>query len=412
MGTGETRAFRAGAAAALLLAGLAAPAAHAESCLEQAGAAVEPASPAKTTYVFAAARRAVNAAGVLWRDRGHHAIRLRGGTSACWSGGAIQGPYPEDAVYECAFEHGYRGGPCWSFHTTAGIAPEVAAPETVIEDLLVSDYGDGVSLEAASGAVIVRRAYLRDLHDDAIENDFAAAVTVADSLIERAFIAFASRPRSGHPIDQRGNVFTIRGNLVLLHRFTHAYKERPGHGGFFKWPDNGSGPRFAVTDNVFVMDDPGRGQLTLPLANQVAECRNNRLLWAGSAGAYRAWLAEDGEHSDGLRSNRARLKALGNCYAVVVKPARQSKAAFLAEHWDPLVARWKAANPAGRAALQTGPSQAPAGTGSDSTGSSSSSQASRKRARRPEGSSRSTVTSPLRSIRSKPAAMEPATPSR
>lgn len=413
MDTGGRRRARGGRAAALgLLLVLAAPAARAERCLDEVPAA-EKARPTKTTYYFDAARRAVDAAGVGWRNVGHHAIRLRGDTGACWSGGAIYGGYPEDAVYECTPEHGWRGGPCRGFHTTAGIAPEVAGPETVIEDLLVADYGDGVSLEAASGAVTVRRAWLRDLHDDAVENDFGATVTVEDSLIERTFMAFASRPRSKNPIDQRDRVFTIRGNLVLLHRFTHAYKERPGHGGFFKWPKNGSGPRFAVTDNVFVMDDPGKGQLTLPLANQVAECRNNKLLWAGSVGGYWGWLADGGGHTDGLRNNRARLAALGSCYAVVVKPDRQSKAAFLAEHWEPLVARWKAAHPAGGAEQPAAePPQAPAGAGKDSTGSSSSSQTSRKEARRPAGSSRSTVTSPLSSIRSKPAAIEPAMPSR
>ena len=364
--------MRSGTAAAFVLACvLVAAESRADSCLALAQNP-ESATRAKTTYTFETPGRAVDAAGVLWRNAGHHAVRLRGGHSACWSGGAIEGPYAEDAVYECTLEHGYRGGPCSGFHTTAGVAPEVAAPETVIEDVLVADYGDGVSLEAASGAVIVRRAWLRDLHDDAIENDFAQSITVEHSLIERAFMAFASRPRSRHPLDQRGKVFTVRGNLVLLHRFTNAYKQKPGHGGFFKWPEDGTGPQFAVTDNVFVLDDPGRGQLVLPLANQIAECRNNKLFWAGTRGAYQAWLTDGGGHTDGKRNNHARLQALSRCYAVVVRPRGQSKEAFLAEHWDPLVARWKAARPAGRAAAQ-----APTGSGSGSTGSSSSSQTSR-----------------------------------
>jgi hypothetical protein len=252
------------------------------------------------------------------------------------------------------------------------MAPEVGAPETIIEDVRISDYGDGVSLEPTSGAVTVRRAYLLDLHDDAVESDFGRDVTVTDSLIERANIAFATRPRARDSVDQRGKVFTIRNNLVLLHRFTNSYKQKPGHGGFFKWPEDGTGPQFALTDNVFVLDDPGRGQLVLPLANQIAECRNNKLFWAGTRGAYQAWLTDGGGHTDGKRNNHARLQALSHCYTVVVKPKGQSKEAFLAEHWDPLVARWKAAHPAGRAAAQ-----APTGSGSGSTGSSSSSQTSR-----------------------------------
>lgn len=371
---------RSGTIVALLLACALAPAeGRAESCLALAQSPVA-ATRAKTTYAFEAAGRAVDAAGVTWRNAGHHAVRLRGRHSACWSGGAILGPFAEDAVYECTLEHGYRGGPCSGFHTTAGMAPEVAAPETVIEDVFISDYGDGVSLEALSGAVTVRRAWLRDLHDDAVENDFAESITVEHSLIERAFMAFASRPRSRDRIDQRGKVFTVRNNLVLLHRFTNSYKQKPGHGGFFKWPEDGTGPQFVVSDNVFVLDDPGRGQLVLPLTNQIAECRNNQLLWAGHRGAYQAWLTDGGRHSDGKRNNHARLKALSHCYTVVVKPKGQSKEAFLAEHWDPLVARWKAANQAGRAAAAQAAAdatQAPTGAGSGSTGSSSSSQSSR-----------------------------------
>jgi hypothetical protein len=372
-GRGAARGWTAVAIA--LFSALAAGTSRAESCLAGAPAR-ERAARIRTTYLFAQPGLAVDASGVLWRDAGHHAIRLRGSKDACWNGGAIEGPYPEDAVYECELEHGYRGGPCRAFHTTAGMAPEVAAV-TVIEDVRIAHYGDGVSLEPASGDVIVRRVYLHDLHDDAIENDFGRNITVADSLIERAYIAFASRPRSRIRVDQRDRLFAVRGNLVRLHRFTNAYKQKPGHGGFFKWPEDGSGPRFAVTDNVFVMDDPGLGQLALPLVNQIAECRNNKLLWAGTRGGYQAWLTDRGGPSDRMRNNLARLQALSHCYTVVVKPFGQSKEAFLAEHWDPLVARWKATHPAGAGAPDPGPDRAPAGSGSDSTGSSSSSQASR-----------------------------------
>jgi hypothetical protein len=374
----------------------------AESCRE-AAKTTERARPAKTSYTFAAPGLAVDAVGVAWRSADHHAVRLRGSHAACWSGGSIEGPVPEDAVYECTPEHGWRGGRCTAFHTTAGLAPEVGADLTVVEDVRISHYGDGVSLEPASGAVLVRRAWLHDLHDDAVESDFGKPLTVTDSLIERAFIAFATRPRSRVRVDQRGNVFTLRGSLVALHRFTHSYKQRPGHGGFFKWPLDGSGPKFVLTDNVFLMSDPGPDQLTLPLADRVTECHGNLLLFAGGEARYRSWLRDGGGHADGLRDNRARLAALGACYRVVARPNAQSEAAFLAEHWDPLVARWKATNAA---------AQAPTGAGSVSTGSSGSSQTRRKHALPAPTSSRSSVTSPFTPITSKPAATAPPMPSR
>jgi hypothetical protein len=384
------------AASALLEAG------HAESCLA-AAERTERARPTKTSYTFTAPGLGVDAAGIVWRSAHHHAVRMRGTHDACWRGGAIEGPLPEDAVYECTPEHGWKGGPCLPFHTTAGLAPEVDAPLTIVEDVRISNYGDGVSLEPVSGAVVVRRAWLHDLHDDAVESDFGKPVTVEDSLIERANIAFATRPRSRSRIDQREKVFTLRGSLVRLHRFTNSYKQRPGHGGFFKWPLDGSGPRFALTDNVFLMNDPGEGQLTLPLADRVAECRNNVLLFAGGEARYRSWLRDGRGLADGLLDNRARLAKLGACYRVVARPNAQSEAAFLAEHWDPLVARWKATRAA---------AQAPAGSGSVSTGSSASSQSRRKHALPAPVSSRSSVTSPFTPSTSKPAATAAPMPSR
>jgi hypothetical protein len=376
---------------------------HAESCLA-AARETERARPTKTSYAYTAPGQAVDATGVAWRSTQHHAVRMRGSHDACWSGGAIEGPVAEDGVYECTPEHGWRGsGPCLPFHTTAGLAPEVKAPLTTIEDVRIAHYGDGISLEPESGPVVIRRAWLHDLHDDAVESDFGKPLTIESSLIERAFMAFATRPRSKSWVDQRAVVFTLRDSLVQLHRFTNSYKQRPGHGGFFKWPLDGSGPRFALTGNVFLMNDPGAGQLTLPLADRVVECRNNVLLFAGGEARYRSWLRDAGDLPDGLRDNRARLAALGECYRVVARPSDQSEAAFLAEHWDPLVARWTAAHAAG---------QAPTGAGSGSTGSSGSSHWRRNPAVPAETSSRSSVTSPFTPITSKPAATAPPMPSR
>jgi hypothetical protein len=39
-----------------------------------------------------------------------------------------------------------------------------------------------------------------------------------------------------------------------------------------------------------------------------------------------------------------RLLALSSCFTVITKPDTQSEADFLAAHWDPYVATWKAAH--------------------------------------------------------------------
>jgi hypothetical protein len=321
-------------------------AAAAERCPDGAGSE-DRATPERRAYEGHAKRGAIDARGVVWRDVPGHALRLGGTRPLCFSGGQVAGPYPEDAVYECTAEHcpGARcPEPCWAYHLTAGISVRASAA-TVIEDVRVSDYGDGISQERVAGRsdLTIRRVYLHDLHDDAIENDWGANVRVLDSLLERVFIPFASRQRSSSDIDARDRVFEVRNNLVLLHEFTHSYKQKEGHGGFWKWGHEGKDPRFIVTDNVFVAHRKTNA-LLFPLVDQVIECRNNALLWAGTT---EQWEKELGDHddSDGLDA-RGRMQALSHCYTVIVKPPGQRQADFLAQHWDPLVQEWKATHEA------------------------------------------------------------------
>ncbi len=182
-------------------------------------------------------------------------------------------------------------------------------------------------------------AYLHDIKDDAIENDWGASITVLDSLLERVNTAFASRPRSGVIIDARDRTFEVRDTLVLLHSFANSREMEPGHGKFWKWPKDGMGPAFIVTGNTFVVTDFAGG-LMLPLADQVLECADNTLLWADESASHSAWLASPEVESDGLTAAE-RLLALADCFIVVVKPDEQSQADFLAQHFDPLVAAWK-----------------------------------------------------------------------
>jgi hypothetical protein len=46
-------------------------------------------------------------------------------------------------------------------------------------------------------------------------------------------------------------------------------------------------------------------------------------------------------------TNREPLAALSHCYSVTLKPAAQSEADFVAEHWTPLADAWRASHPAG-----------------------------------------------------------------
>jgi hypothetical protein len=355
------RAWTLGAAVAAM-ASLAALPSQAQVCLSGVRT-VENATSSKTDYDFDTASKGVKAFGVTWTGIAGHAIGVDGSQAACFGGGYVHGPYPEDSVYECSSEHcpgGVCPNPCWAYHLSAGISVQANA-KSIIEDARVSDYGDGISQEESANRVDleIRRAWLHDIHDDAVENDWGASVKVIDSLLERVNMAFASRQRSGENIDARDKLFEVRSSLVQLHKFTNQYKQKPGHGGFWKWGHDGMDPRFAVTDNVFVAELKGDG-LLFPLVDQVVECRNNKLLWAGTLDAFEDELDDD-DDSDGL-DNRGRLAALSNCFTVIVKPAGQSKAAFLAQHWDPLVTAWKATHLAAGGSADATPLPSPTPT--------------------------------------------------
>jgi hypothetical protein len=347
MGTGRSAVWVMSVGVAWAGAMTAAGPADAQSCLSSARTS-ERASSAARDYSMDSSTHAVDARGVIWTNIRDHALFVDG-TAGCWTGGNIDGPYPENAVYECSSEHGYTGGTCWDYHTTAGIQVEAGTP-LVIEDLRIRDYGDGVDLAEESGNVVIRRGYFSDLHDDTVEDDWGThSVTVEDSLFERVFMGLAYKRRSGAGDCASGRVFALRDSLVQLHRFTNSYKQKSGHGGLFK-DDEGCMPEFRVTDNVFLMGPvAGSGQVQFPPIGRTTECRNNVLLWQGTLAAYEDML-DTGDSSD-AGSNGERLdwlnRSFNGCYTVIVKPASQSASAFLAQRWDPLAAEWKATHPAG-----------------------------------------------------------------
>jgi len=343
MGTNRSAAWVIGVSFA---SALAAGSAQAQSCLASARTS-EKATASNRDYTFDSTGHAVDARGVTWANIRDHAL-FTDGSPGCWSGGNIDGPYPEDAVYECSSEHGYTGGTCWDYHTTAGIQIHSGTP-TVIEDLRIADYGDGVDVAQDAGNVVIRRGYFSNLHDDTVEDDWGThSVTVEDSLFERVFMGLAFKRRSGASSCQSGRVFELRNSLVQLHRFTNSYKQKAGHGGLFK-DDEGCMPEFRVTDNVFLMGPvAGSGQVQFPIVGKTTECRNNVLLWQGTLSAYEDML-DTGDSSD-AGSNRERLewlnRSFNNCYTVIVKPASQSAADFLAQRWTPRVNQWKSSHAA------------------------------------------------------------------
>lgn len=344
-------------AALLVLLAVAAPA-TAQSCLE--GRSVIEASEGEPEYTFNSPGQGVDAEGVEWEGIRGHAIHLLGrigkGGEACFAGGEVLGPYDERSVYECSSKHcpdHECPEPCLAYHTTAALAPEVDAELTVIEDFRGSDYGDGISLERASGDVLIRRAYLQDLKDDAVESDWGRhSVTIVDSLFDRVTVGLATRQRKkGAKKGSANEVWELRSSLIRLYAWPNTYRMQPGHSGFFKVDKKKKRQvTYRVAGNVFFAGPvASRGAVLFPIATKTEECDNNRLFWSGSRDAWEEVL-EGGDGADKM-NNGERLAALNeafpDCYDVTVKPEGQSEADFVAEHWTPRVNAWHAAHPAG-----------------------------------------------------------------
>jgi hypothetical protein len=287
--------------------------------------------------------KVVDARGIDWAGQQRHGIELEGSVGGCFQGGNIAGTWNPAATWE-------------TFHLTAALSVDSLGQPMRVHATRARNYGDAVSIEpdvpCPNGSLkpwlYVRANHLEDVHDDAIESDGLCSVEIADNLIERTFVAFAFRNRSSDP-DRNGtaNTVTVDGNLVRMHAFPQNYDGQTVHGAIWKWAHEGRGPRIVVRNNRFLaFDAPVLGGL-LPYVNRVESCQNNVLLFAGTEAEWAQALAEgcDDQGDDGLCTGE-RLLALSSCFTVITKPDTQSEVDFLAAHWDPYVATWKAGHSA------------------------------------------------------------------
>ena len=102
-----------------------------------------------------------------------------------------------------------------TFHSTGAF--NVANPDSIVENLRVHDYGDGIRLREGASHWTVRGADESYLHDDCVENDRLYTGTVTDSLFDGCYVAFSTRPSSSDTTsDGRTHTMTIDHSLVRL----------------------------------------------------------------------------------------------------------------------------------------------------------------------------------------------------
>jgi|GEM_PF-5945487 len=293
-------------------------------------------------------------------------LKLQGSIEACWFWGGFSGIFTPsvdaDTYYACTATHGYSGsGPCYAFHpagSPSAIAPQNSAG-SVIEKVQIVDQADGVSILEASGPVTVRSSRIVFTHDDAVEDDWCTHdVTVDDLLLDKVFMAFAWDKRGAVDPDDCvvDREWSITNSLVRLHRFAHAYEEKPGHGGVFKDDGDGHNPEIADFSNNVILLGPvaGQGQVQFPLTTRLGTCSGNVYLWNGTQAAYDDML-DTGESED-FETNGERLAELQaswpGCITVVLRGPSETEAQFLnrtmtelgGKSWNQLVAAFYSRN--------------------------------------------------------------------
>jgi len=233
------------------------------------------------------ARTAVWTANWPVQDSFNYPILLAGGPNLCFSGGLIQGSYPDQISTD--------PNTTWEYmHGTTAIKSN--GKNAAIENTRIDNYGDAIDLSVNSENFIIKSVYLSTIRDDCVQNDWLYSGLIEDSLFDGCYSAFSARTYSGQspPADGTDNIWTIKNSLIRLQATWGVYKNRgliPGHDGFFKWDSLGISPRLALHDNIFRVDQEANNVgLELP-QGKLANCSNNTLVWLGS-GPFPATLPE------------------------------------------------------------------------------------------------------------------------
>jgi hypothetical protein len=299
-------------------------------------------SPSQRLYDYPVADHTLDARNVDWVGQTPDGVDLEGEGDGCFVGGRIQGTWNQADSWDL-------------YHGRKALPSGLDSSPLIVEKVRLMNFGDGAVLELATPCpngspawLLLRDNLLEDMHDDAVESDGLCSVEVEDTLIDRAYVAFAFRNRESQPNrNGSGNTVYVRNSLVRMHAFASNYLGQTAHNGIWKWAHAGRGPKVVVRNNRFLAFDAPPGGTLFPFVNRVQACENNVLLFAGSEAEWQQALAGgcDDKGDDGLCDGE-RLLSLAYCYTVITKPDTQSEADFLAAHWDPHVSSWKSTHSA------------------------------------------------------------------
>jgi len=152
------------------------------------------------------------------------------------------------------------------------------SPGVIIDDWRIDKAWDAIRIAGGSNNFLIDDAYVSNVRDDAIENDYLMGGTIRDSLFDGVFTGISLGDSDNY--DGSGNTVTFDG--VLMRMQTYSYEGEQTHYSPLKTnksaPDTVPDLRFINT--VIAIEDPNHeGQERLKLGwDNVVESRGNVFL--------------------------------------------------------------------------------------------------------------------------------------
>lgn len=156
------------------------------------------------------------------------------------------------------------------------------APGGLVDGARITRSWDAIRATGDSAGLTVRNAWISEVRDDAIENDYLHSATIADTLIDGAFQGISIKPAGERAIDGRGNLVTLSGVLIRLAEY--PYKGEMRFGALTK--NGAASPRLAIRDSVVAIDASGASSFPAYWSrtwSSLAQSSNNALLWLSDA---------------------------------------------------------------------------------------------------------------------------------
>ena len=187
------------------------------------------------------------------------------GSGLLIKGGSIWGQVPQQSD--------------WEFTYTNSAALRVAnAPDVIIDDWRMDSTWDAIRIASGSSNFLIDDAWITNVRDDVIENDYVLGGTIRDSLFDGVFSGI-SLGDSDH-FDGSMNTVSLEG--VMMRNKSYLFHGEMTHVSPFK-TDTGAPqttPDIRIVNSVIAIEDPNHaGQARLAIAWQnVVESHGNVFL--------------------------------------------------------------------------------------------------------------------------------------